>query len=213
MDWLKRLPYENILLDISLVVVAFALPSSTNLISGNLTAAFWIAAPFQVLALFCAFFGRDGDGQGPRSPDWLSIAYVVNAIFAVGSFLWLFLVAFAVERQTGEFPYWGFRLAFLVALFGGILVFGLRLGMPDGDPVSLKVRYLMVAVIFVFLTFTESLLEASINISSPGKLTVIVATCISYLPVRLAFAFQPPFSYWDLISAIVCFLAYLYTIL
>lgn len=213
MDWLKRFHFENILLDISLVAVAFLLPDARDLVSQNLTTAFWLAAPFQVLALFCAYFGRDGQSPGRRLPDWLSMAYMLNTILAVGSFLWLFLVAFAVEKQTGGFPYWGFRFAFFVALFGGILVFGIRLGMSDGGELSLKARYLFVLVIFFFLTFTESLLEASIGISRPGIVTIVVAVCISYLPVRLALAFQPPFSYWDLTSAIVCFLAYLYSVL
>ncbi len=213
MDWLKRFPFENILLDISLVAVAFLLPDARDLVSQNLTTAFWLAAPFQVLALFCAYFGRDGQSPGRRLPDWLSMAYMLNTILAVGSFLWLFLVAFAVEKQTGGFPYWGFRFAFFVALFGGILVFGIRLGMSDGGELSLKARCLFVLVIFFFLTFTESLLEASIGISRPGIVTIVVAVCISYLPVRLALAFQPPFSYWDLTSAIVCFLAYLYSVL
>lgn len=213
MDWLKRFPFENILLDISLVAVAFLLPDARDLVSQNLTTAFWLAAPFQVLALFCAYFGRDGQSPGRRLPDWLSMAYMLNTILAVGSFLWLFLVAFAVEKQTGGFPYWGFRFAFFVALFGGIFVFGIRLGMSDGGELSLKARCLFVLVIFFFLTFTESLLEASIGISRPGIVTIVVAVCISYLPVRLALAFQPPFSYWDLTSAIVCFLAYLYSVL
>jgi|CXWL01.1.fsa_nt_gi hypothetical protein len=213
MEWIKKFPFENILLDAALLVVAFALPSTNLLLSENLTAAFWLAAPFQVLALFCAFYGRDSYSPGRNLPEWLSLAYILNTILAVGSFIWLYLVAFAVEKQTGGFPYWGFRFAFFVALFGGILVFGFSLGRSDGDELSLKTRYLLVLIVFLFLSFTESLLEVSLGISNVGAIVLVVVTLISYLPVRLALAFQPPFSYWDLASAIVCFVVYLYSIL
>lgn len=213
MEWAKRFPFENILLDLSLLLVAFILPSANYLLSQNLTTAFWLAAPLQVLALFCTYYRRDEDSGGRKLPDWLLSVYVLNTIFAVGSFIWLFLVAFAIEKQTGGFPYWGFRFAFLFALFGGILAFGIRLGMSDGDELSVKARGLLVLVVFVYLSFTESLLEVSIGISNPGKIIIIVATCISYLPVRMALAFQPPFSYWDLGSGLVCFGLYALSLL
>lgn len=213
MEWIKRHPIENVLLDAALLVVAFALPSANLLLSENLTAAFWCAAPVQVLALFCAFYGRESHNPGRNLPEWLSLAYILNTILAVGSFFWLYLVAFAVEKQAGGFPYWGFRFAFFIALFGGLLVFGFSLGRSDGDALSLKARYLFVLIVFLFLCFTESLLEVSLAISTPDSLLVFSVTTISYLPVRLALAFQPPFSCWDLTSAIVCFGVYLYSVL
>ena len=66
MGWIKRFPAENILLDVSLLIVAFLLPSANWLLSQHLTAAFWIAAPMQVIALFCAFYGRNS-GRGPKA--------------------------------------------------------------------------------------------------------------------------------------------------
>ena len=212
MSWIKKFPAENILLDVSLLIVAFLLPSANWLLSHHLTAAFWIAAPVQVLALFCAFYGRNAGG-GRQLPDWLSSIYVVNIIFAVGGFLWLFFVAFAVDKQTGGFPYWGFRFGFFVALFGGIFAFGMGSQMSGGQDLPITTRLLLVLAIFVYLSFTESLLEVSIGISNPGIFTIILITFMSYLPVRLALAFQPPFSYWDLGSAIVCFGAYLFSLI
>ena len=208
MGWTKRFPAENILLDVSLLIVAFLLPSANWLLSRYLTAAFWIAAPLQVVALFCAFYGGAGRG-GRKLPDWLSSIYIVNIIFAVGGFLWLFFVAFAVEKQTGGFPNWGFRFCFFVALFGGIFAFGMGSQMGGDGEMPITTRALLVLAILIYLSFTESLLEVSIGISKPGILTIILITFISYLPVRLALAFQPPFSYWDLTSAVVSFGAYL----
>ena len=211
MGWIKRFPAENILLDVSLLIVAFLLPSANWLLSQHLTAAFWIAAPMQVIALFCAFYGRNS-GRGRKLPDWLSSIYIVNTIFAVGGFLWLFFVAFAVEKQTGGFPNWGFRFGFFVALFGGIFAFGAGSQMSGDGETSIATRVLLVLAVLIYLSFTESLLEISIGISNPGIFTIILVTFISYLPVRLALAFQPPFSYWDLTSAILCFAAYLFSL-
>ena len=213
MSWTKQFPAENILLDVSLVIVAFLLPSANWLLSQYLTAAFWIAAPVQVLALFCAFYGGNGGRGGRKLPDWLSSIYIVNIIFAVGGFLWLFFVAFAVEKQTGGFPNWGFRFGFFVALFGGIFAFGMGSLMGGDGEISITTRLLLVLAVLIYLCFTESLLEISIRISHPGIFTIILITFMSYLPVRLALAFQPPFSYWDLTSAIVCFGVYLYSLM
>lgn len=213
MDFIRKFPVENILLDACLLVIAFLVPNTNLLLSHNLVAAFWIAAPLQVLALFCAFFGRDSYSGGRDLPAWLSSITILNMILAVGGFIWLYLAAFAVEHQTGGFPYWGFRFAFLMALFGGISAVAFGSKLADEHEVHIAVRYLLVLVVFIYLCFTESLLEVSIGIANPGSLTIILATFISYLPVRLALAFQPPFSYWDLVSAIVCFGLYLSSLL
>ena len=70
----------------------------------------------------------------------------------------------------------------------------------------------LILPVFVYLCFTESLLEVSIAVAQPTTLTVIAATMISYLPVRLTLAFQPPFSYYDLASGLICFGIYLYSV-
>ncbi len=208
----RHFPLQNILLDIGLLLVAFALPNTNSIINGNLATAFWIAAPVQVAALLCAFWHRD-ESSGSRLPNWLSSVYVLNSILAVGSFVWLYLVAFAVEVQANAFPYWGFRFAFGFALIGGILAyhFGHRLS-EEFEPPTFA-RYLLVLPVFVYLSFTESLLEVSIAAAQPTTLTVIAATMISYLPVRLTLAFQPPFSYYDLASGLICFGIYLYSVI
>lgn len=212
MDLLRRLPVENILLDIALLLVAFALPDATAVIGENLVAAFWLTAPLQVLALFCAFWHRD-DGDGRVLPDWLSGLQVLNSILAVGSFVWLYLVALAVEQRTGAFPYWGFRFAFGAALIGGILAYFLGRQASEEFETPLAARYLLIVPIFVYLCFTESLIEVSIGIAHPSKIAIAATAIISYLPVRLALAFQPPFSYFDLASALVCFAAYLISVM
>ncbi|MFM9903860.1 MAG: hypothetical protein ACKVQJ_04730 [Pyrinomonadaceae bacterium] len=208
MVWLKKFPIENILLDVTLVVAAFLLPNANSFLSDHLNFAFWIAAPLQIAALFCAFCGG-GTGSGRKLPDWLLSAYVLNMILAVGSFIWLFLIAFAIQKQSGQFPIWGFRFAFFMAIFGGISAFGASLGMAGEGDSHIVTRFLLVLVVFIYLYFTESLLEVSIGISNPGLPTVVFVTFISYLPVRLVLAFQPPFSYWDLFSGIFCFCLFL----
>ncbi len=209
MVWLRKFPLENILLDAALLVAAFLLPNANRFLLEHLTAAFWVTAPFQVAALFCAFYGRNSDGGGRKLPDWLSSIYVLNLILAVGSFLWLFFIAFAVEKQTGQFPNWAFIFGFFTALFGGVLGFGLASEISEEDDMSLVKRFLVVLVVFGYLYFTESIIEVAIGVSDPGIFTIVLVTFISYLPVRLALAFQPPFSYWDLASAIFCFGIYL----
>jgi len=210
MDLIRKFPFENILLDAALLAAAFLLPDINPYVAGNLTLAFWLAAPVQVIALFCAFWNRDEFAKGRPLPNWLSAAHILACVLAVGGFVWLYLVAFAVEKQAGVFPYWGFRFAFVIALFGGIIAYMTGRRMSDETDLPVWGRYLLVVPVFIYLCFTESLLEVSLAISTPGTLTVIVAACISYLPVRLTLAFQPPFSYWDLTSAFVCFGFYLY---
>ncbi len=208
----RHFPLENILLDVGLLLVAFALPNTNGIINDNLATAFWIAAPLQVVALLCAFWNRDESG-GHRLPDWLSGVHILTCILAVGSFVWLYLVAFAIEKQSSQFPYWGFRFAFGFALIGGILAyhFGHKLSEEFEPPPY--ARYLLVVPVFIYLCFTESLLEVSIAIAQPTTFTVMVATLISYLPVRLTLAFQPPFSYYDLASGLICFGIYLYSVI
>ncbi|MEQ1643294.1 MAG: hypothetical protein ABL959_07640 [Pyrinomonadaceae bacterium] len=208
---IRQFPLENILLDVGLLLVAFALPNTNSFVNKNLETAFWIAAPIQVGALLCAFWNRDESG-GRRLPNWLSSVYFLNCILAVGSFVWLYLVAFAVEVQANAFPYWGFRFAFGFALIGGILAYHFGHSLSEEFEPPPFARYLLILPVFVCLCFTESLLEVSIAVAQPTTLTVITATMISYLPVRLTLAFQPPFSYYDLASGLICFGIYLYSV-
>lgn len=208
----RHFPLENILLDIGLLLVAFALPNTNGIINENLTTAFWIAAPVQVAALLCAFWNGDESGER-RLPGWLSGVHILTCILAVGSFVWLYLVAFAIEKQSDSFPYWGFRFAFGFALIGGILAYHFGHKLSDEFEPPPYARYLLILPVFGYLCFTESLLEVSIAVAQPTTLTVIAATMISYLPVRLTLAFQPPFSYYDLASGLICFGIYLYSVI
>lgn len=208
---IRHFPLQNILLDVGLLLVAFAIPNTNTIVNNNIAAALWIAAPIQVAALLCAFWNRD-ESSGRRLPEWLSSVNVLNSILAVGSFVWLYLVAFAVEFQASGFPYWGFRFAFGFALVGGVLAYHFGLSLSEEFEPPPFARYLLVLPVFVYLCFTESLLEVSIAAAQPTTLTVIVATMISYLPVRLTLAFQPPFSYYDLASGLICFGIYLYSV-
>lgn len=209
MNWLRSFPLENILLDAALLLTAFVLPNANLFLSEHLNIAFWFTAPLQVVAIFAAFYGQGRESGRRNLPDWLLSIYTLNLILAVGSFLWLFFVAFAVKKQTGQFPNWAFMFAFFTALFGGVLAFGVSSEISDDDGSSIQRRILVTLLVFLYLYLTESLLEVSIGIASPGIIVLVVVTLISYLPVRLALAFQPPFSYWDLGSAIACFGIYL----
>jgi len=211
MTWIEEFPVENILLDAALLAAAFLLPSPAIFLSQNLSNAFWFAAPVQVIALLCAVNLRSGYG-GRKLPEWLVSARMLITILAAGGFLWLFLVAFAVEKVSGGFPYWGFRFAFFVALFGGILAVGMP-SFGDGLKMPASIRFASTFAIFFYLWFTESVLEVSVGINHSGLVATVLATLISYLPVRLAIAFQPPFSYWDLFSGVVCFALFLYSLI
>jgi len=212
-EWARQFPIENILLDLLLVSAALWLPPANVFWTQHLTEALWIAAPLQVIALFCAFYGGRRTSGGRTLPAWFLSIYFLNAILAVGGFIWLFLIASAIEKQTGGFPNGGVRFAFLTAVFGGLSAFGAAASRTASGEVSVARRHLLALGVFMYLRFTESVLGVSVGIANPGAATVVGATIISYLPVRLVLAFQPPFSYWDLASAIVCFGVYVYSLM
>jgi hypothetical protein len=215
MTWLKKFPFENILLDVVLTILAFLLPDAVGFLTENLSIAIWFVAPLQLLALVCAFQGRAAGLDELRESkirDGLKGFYTLNLILALGGFLWFFLIAAAVETQTGGYPYWAFRFAFFTVLFGGILAYGISLGNERDATRFLSVRLTTALVVFVYLYFTETLLQAAAAINHLPFFMIALVTLISYLPVRLALAFRPPFSYWDFFSALAFFGVFLYTI-
>ncbi len=107
MVWIRKMPLESIALDIVLTIAAFLVPSTSIFYRHILITAFWVVAPLQVSALYCAFSGGNpfDKNNGRNLPGRRKTAVVLNLIRAVGSFLWLFFIANAIDIQTGGYPY------------------------------------------------------------------------------------------------------------
>lgn len=100
------------------------------------------------------------------------------------------------------------RFAFLAAVFGGLSAIGAAASRTAAEELSPVRRSVIVLGIAGYVFFSESVMRVSVGISHPGAATVVFATFFSYLPVRLVLALKPPFNYWDLASALVCFGVY-----
>lgn len=209
MEWLKKFPFENILFDILLSLLLFWLPDQSRFLSGNLDVILWLVVPFHLAALFCALINTQEelprDFVHGRFQKWLGVVYFFSLILTFGTNFWMLFLHQAVERQFGDLSIWSERLLFIPLFFGSVAVYGLALQLKPRKANTLIIRLITAFVVFVYIAVSESLLQITFSILDASMLTVLGVMIWSYLPIRLILALRPPFSLYDLLSALFFF--------
>jgi hypothetical protein len=212
---LRQFPFENILLDVVLTLLFFSLSSADGFFAGVLPYSLWILAPLQVVTLYFAFEGKS-DGVGELRPgrlrNLLGMLASLNTILAVGGFLWLLYLAAAIDRLSGSYPYWQTRFAFIVALFGGILAYGISIDADVTESRKFSRRFLAAFVAGLYLFLTEAFIRFATSGGGRDLFLLLVVMFLSYVPVRLSLVFWAPFSIYDLLSAIFFFGVFVYEV-
>ncbi len=217
MKWLEKFPLENILFDILLTLLLFFLPDQSVYLSNNLYPILWLIVPFHLAALFCAFY-KTHEGTPPETEakpvrKWLGLVYFFSLILAFGTNFWMLYLFKAVEKQHGDLSIWVERLVFIPLFFGGIAVFGLAMQLKPAKYNALLIRVVTALTVFVYIFVSESLLQITFSILDSSAMTVLAVMIWSYLPIRLLLALRPPFSIYDLFSALLFFGIFVSTLL
>lgn len=199
---LDKTPWQGLLLDgLTLLFAWVAWEPAVQAVTPLLPWLFWLIPPMHMLGVWCGL--TFGEREAPPK-GWLWDALLtlkgLALVLAIGGFLWLFVPAAAIQNQTGHFP-GSFVLQFFVMLFGGILVFGLR--MEADQPMSKELSFLGVGS---YLLFTELMLAACAESGVPGPMAAF-ALAMAYFPMRYALAMRPPFSLWELATASLAFIS------
>lgn len=218
MDWLKKFPLENILVDVFLALCIFWIAPDFHIyVEDNLSKVFWFAAPLQCLAIFCLSIVRSSE----RKPmfklklldDVFNMIYILCMILTFSSFLWFYLPALAIEEQTGVFPT-AYLASAVISLFGGLLAYFIPQDYFKKDnSENFELRLLSALGIFVYLFFTEHLLQVSVNIVKPPVSLILMVMTIAYFPIRFWLAVREPFSKIDLLSGLFFFGLFFYTLI
>ncbi len=218
MDWLKRFPLENILVDVFLALCIFWIAPDFHIyVEDNLSKVIWFAAPLQCLAIFCLSIVKSSEVKPMFKikllDDIFNGIYVLSMILTFGSFLWFYLPALAIEKQTGIFPN-VFLFSFIISLFGGLLAYFIPQDYFKKDnSENFEIRLLSAFGIFVYLFFTEHLLQVSVSIVKPPVSMILMVMMIAYFPIRFWLAVRDPFSKIDLFSGLFFFGLFFYTLI
>ncbi len=166
---------------------------------------FVAVGPLQVMGLTCAMWGvQHGPGQFPEGRIWrfFSNLYGLILVLGVGSFMWLFLPAAAIDTKEG----WNvFSFVFLTVLFGSLLGYGLILGVNPPSPLPFRHRVVTALGVFAFLAVSNSLLGFAAGTGKQAGGLFLVAGGLSYLPFRLLLVLRPPWSLLELGTALGTF--------
>ena len=139
--------------------------------------------------------------------------YVLSMILTFVSFMWFYLPAMAIKEKTGVFPI-AFMFNFFVSLFGGLLTYFIpEEHLKKNYAENFEVRFLSAFGIFIYLFFTEHLLQVSVNIVNPPVSLTLMVMMIAYFPIRFWLAVREPFSKIDLLSGLFFFGLFFYTLI
>lgn len=163
---------------------------------------FAAAAPLQALAL-CNMEMLPADFK----PGWLRVLEVLVLILGVGGFVWLFVPALVLDSGLG----WKImRVAFFVALFGGVAAVGLVDPMGDQRPAWLDAavgRSVLRAGAVLYLCVSEFLLYQSAHYyrGNVALGVIVISVFMSYVPVRWLMVKKRPFCWIEVASSIAAF--------
>jgi len=199
---IQRFPFEGVALDLTMIAFVQIQPSLQMWVAQNLLWAFWLTGGVQCVGLACALRGQGAWDEEPRGV----MKYVVQIaplfwILAAGGFMWLFLPALAIDTP---FAWTTFTAQFFIALFGGVLVVGLSMGMGE-ESLTFKRRVLTALGTLFYLAFSDAVIAACAASGKVGVGGALVALLISYLPIRMTLAIRPPWSFLEVVSAAAAF--------
>lgn len=198
---LGKVPWEGFLLDgVSILLALVLWEPAVQALTPHLSWLFWLIAPLHILGVWAGL--SFGHGEPPPSGGlWEKLRFfqVPATVLALGGFLWMFVPALTIEAQTGHFPR-SFGLQFLLMLFGGILVFGTRLECDEPPP-----RLPAFLGVAAYLLYTELVFAACAETGAVSGGMAALALGMAYLPMRYCLAMRPPYSLWELFTAVLAF--------
>lgn len=217
-----QFPLEDILLDLLLIILVWtALDEATRWMGEHLFAAWVAAGPFHWLAMAAALAGRRGafasDSSPERSPGEEKATGLMGLVLVLGMAggLWLIWPRMAVEAQR---PLPGLCNFYEIGVvFGTIFIFGLFLERPallTGRAPQGAVRVGTALLIGGYLFYSEALIMATLPFAGGEALWGGLALlAMVFLPFRMMLLLRPPFSLWEMGTAVLAFAVFLQRIL
>lgn len=218
-----RFPLEDVLLDLLLIVLVWtALDETIHWMGDHLFVAWLGAGPLHWLAMAAALAGRRGpfgwDGEErPLSPGEEKATGLMGLVLVLGMAggLWLIWPRMAVEAQR---PLPGLCNFYEIGVvFGTIFIFGLFLERPallTGRAPQGAVRLGTAVLIGGYLFYCEALIAATLPFAGGEALWAGLALlAMVFLPFRMMLLLRPPFSLWEMGTAVLAFAVFLQRIL
>lgn len=218
-----RFPWEDLLLDLLLVLLVWtALDEAVRWMGDHLFIAWLAAGPLHWLAMAAALAGRRGPfgwdrGERPLSSGEEKATGLMGLVMVLGMAggLWLIWPRMAVEAQRPLSGWW--NVYEIGVVFGTIFIFGLFLERPQLVPARLShdaVRLGTAALMGGYLFYSEALIATTVQLTNGealwGGLAILAMV---FLPFRMMLLLRPPFSLWEMGTAVLAFAVFLQRIL
>lgn len=217
-----RFPWEDLLLDLLLILLVWtALDRVTGWMGDHLFVAWLAAGPLHWLAMAAALAGRRGafasDSPKGLSPGGEKAAGLMGLALVLGMAggLWLILPRTAAAAQRPLSGLWNFFEIGVV--MGTLFIFGLFLERPEfvsGRLPQGAVRVGTAVLIGGYLFYSEALITTTMQLTNGealwGGLAILA---LVFLPFRMMLLLRPPFSLWEMGTAVLAFAVFLQRVL
>lgn len=213
MIFLKKLPVINIFFDLLLMlIVLFFFDDLIAFHTNHLTLSYFLAYPIHLIAIATGLFMLMSAEGKPEKKETFTDK-IIGGILGFGmvmvffSFIWMLLPFLAIEKITGKPPFGRHYLLISMILFS--LLSGAYGGSKgeeyNNKKIRIEIKLLAGFIIVFFLSYSETLLIASVQAAQLSPVQVIATVMwatFGYLPLRMMFYYQPPVNGLELLTMV-----------